>query len=262
MEMEGKKIKKNLWLVLLGLLSAGIVGGTFFWLSQSEVLAIDDIVVDGNRVVTTAEIMDKAGPILRGKSLLAISFDNASRSLSEFPYVESIELNRDFPHTMNIHVREYRPFVNLAGEEGKFFMLTSNGRVLAALPAPDPKFPLLTTKEPCPAQTSGQVDCSDALAGFEFMNSIPSNFNQDIAEVGVVDGDVTMRTRSGVNVHFGALTDYGLKFEVLRQLLARTVSTGTTLTIDVSVVDRPVTKGGNTVTPSTTATTQTQTTGG
>ncbi|MFA5809363.1 MAG: cell division protein FtsQ/DivIB, partial [Thermoleophilia bacterium] len=144
----------------------------------------------------------------------------------------------------------------------KFFMLASDGKVLAALPAPDPNFPLLTTKEPCPAQTGGQVDCTDALTGYEFMNNIPTNFNQDIAEVRVVDGDVTMRTRSGVNVHFGELTDYGLKFEVLRQLVARSVSTGTTLTIDVSVVERPVTKEGNTATPATTVTTLTQTTGG
>ena len=262
MEMDGKKTKKNLWLVLLGLLSAGIVAGGFFWLSQSEVLAIDDIVTEGNRVVTTEEIMDKAGPMLRGKSLLTFSFDNVSRSLSDFPYVESVELDRDFPNTMIIHVREYRPFVTLAGEEGKFFMLASDGKVLAALPAPDPNFPLLTTKEPCPAQTGGQVDCTDALTGYEFMNNIPTNFNQDIAEVRVVDGDVTMRTRSGVNVHFGELTDYGLKFEVLRQLVARSVSTGTTLTIDVSVVERPVTKEGNTATPATTVTTLTQTTGG
>ncbi|MFA6000553.1 MAG: FtsQ-type POTRA domain-containing protein [Thermoleophilia bacterium] len=262
METNGRNIRKNLWLVLLGLLSAGIVAGAFFWLSQSEVLAIDDIVIDGNRVVSTDEIMDRTGPMLRGKSLLSISFDNASRSLSELSYVESVELDRDFPHTMTIHVREYRPFVTLAGEEGKFYMLASDGRVLEAPSAPDPNFPLLSTKEPCPAQIGGQVDCADALAGFEFMNNIPTNFNQDIAEVRVVDGDVIMRTRSGVNINFGALTDYGLKFEVLRQLLARSTSAGTTLTIDVSVVERPVTKDGNAVAPPTTVTTQTQTTGG
>lgn len=261
MEKEDKEIKKNLWPVLLGLLSAGIAAGAFFWLSQSELLAIDDIVIDGNRVVATEEIMDKTGPALRGRSLLSFSFNDVSRSLSDFPYVESVELERDFPNTMMIHIREYRPFVTLAGEGGRFFMLASDGSVLADMPAPDPGFPLLTTKEPCPAHTGGTVDCIDALTGYEFMNNIPTNFNQDIAEVRVVDGDVIMRTRSGVNVNFGGLADYGLKFEVLRQLLARSVSSGTTLTIDVSVVERPVTKEGNTAVPVTT-TTPTQTTGG
>ena len=68
------------------------------------------------------------------------------------------------------------------------------------------------------------------------------NFNYEFAEVTVADGDIRAKTKSGVNVHFGSLDDYGFKFEVLRQLLARSSAAGVQVTIDVSVPERPVTK--------------------
>lgn len=259
---EGNGARRNLWLVLLGMLLAGIAAGSYLWISQSDLLAIEKIVVDGNRMVTTEEIIDKTGPMLRGRSLVSPSFDNASRSLYDFPFIESVELDRDFPHSMIIHIREYRPFVTLAVAEGRYFMLSSGGKALAALPAPDPGYPLITTGEPCQVDIGLQVECPDALAGYEFLNNIPTNFNQEIAEVRVVDGDVTIRTGSGVNVHFGALDDYGLKFEVLRQLLAKSAAAGTTLSIDVSVVERPVTKDGTTAPAMTTTTATTEANGG
>jgi cell division septal protein FtsQ len=186
--------------------------------------------------------MEQAGPLLRGQSLVKPPFETVRGELGEFAFVESIEFDRDFPGTIVIRVREYRPFVCLRAADGKTFILSSEGRVLADQGAAPIVYPVLTTREPCLAEIGRQPDCADVLTGVRFLANIPVNFNHEIAEVSVDNGDINAKTRSGVSVHFGTLVDYELKFEVLRQLLARAAAAGVQVIIDVSVPERPVTR--------------------
>ncbi|MBI5871345.1 MAG: FtsQ-type POTRA domain-containing protein [Actinobacteria bacterium] len=231
-----------IWKILMVVLVVGIGAGAAFWLSQSSVLAIDEIVIEGNRAVTSEEIMEKAGPLLRGQSLVRPPFDTVRGELGDFAFVEDIEFDRDFPGTIVIRVREHRPFICLAAAGGKNFILSAEGKVLAEQGAAAAAFPVLTTKEPCSAEVGRQADCPDVLTGARFLANIPVNFNYELAEVSVDNGDINAKTKSGVSVHFGSLADYELKFEVLRQLLARATAAGVQVIIDVSVPERPVTR--------------------
>ena len=231
-----------IWKILLAVLLVGIGAGAAFWLSQSSVLAIDEIVIEGNRAITTEEIMEKAGPLLRGQSLVRPPFDTVRGELGDFAFVEDIEFDRDFPGTIVIRIREHRPFICLQTADGKAFILSSEGKVLAEQGTAPAAYPVLTTKQPCLAEVGRQVDCADVLTGARFLANIPVNFNYELAEVSVDNGDINTKTRSGVSVHFGTLVDYELKFEVLRQLLARATAAGVQVIIDVSVPERPVTR--------------------
>lgn len=231
-----------IWKVLLALLLVGIGAGAAFWFSQSSVLAIDEIVIEGNRVVSQEEIMEKVAPLLFDQSMVRPPLDAVRGELGDFAFIESVEFDRDYPGTIVIQIKEYRPFIGLQAAEGKNFILSSEGKVLMEQgSAPEP-FPVLSTKEPCPAEVGRQPDCADVLTGVRFLADIPVNFNHEIVEVSVDNGDISTKTRSGVSVHFGNLMDYELKFEVLRQLLARATVAGVQVIIDVSVPERPVTK--------------------
>lgn len=231
-----------IWKVLLALLLVGIGAGAAFWLSQSSVLAIDEIVIEGNRVVSQEEIMEKVGPLLFDQSMVRPPLDTVRGVLGGFAFIESVEFDRDYPGTIVIHIREYRPFISLQAAEGKNFILSSEGKVLMDKGSASEPFPVLSTKEPCPAEVGRQPDCADVLTGVRFLADIPVNFNHEIVEVSVDNGDISAKTRSGVSVHFGNLMEYELKFEVLRQLLARATVAGVQVIIDVSVPERPVTK--------------------
>lgn len=231
-----------IWKALLAVLLVGIGAGAAFLLSQSSVLAIDDIVIEGNRAVSTEEIMAKAGPLLRGQSLVRPPIDTVRGELGDFAFIENVEFDRDFPGTVVIRIREHRPFICLQAAGGKIFVLSSEGRVLAEQGAAAPSYPMLSTKAPCPAEVGRQPDCADVLIGTRFLADIPMNFNHEFAEVSVDNGDISAKTRSGVSIHFGTRMDYELKFEVLRQLLARSTAAGVQVIIDVSVPERPVTK--------------------
>ncbi len=231
-----------LWRGFLVLLLAGIIGGVLFWLTQSSVLAIEDIQVDGNQAVPTEQILDRVGPVLKGQSLLSRSFDNAVAMIKEFPYVESVDLEKDYPHTLIIHVHEYRPLASLQMDGGPGLLLAADGRVLENQGKIDQKYPIISTKNQCPTKVGQTVSCPDARAAVQFLADVPVSFNAGFTGVSVDGGDISATTGNGVKVHFGTLDDYDLKFEVLRQLMIRSVGQGGQLTIDVSVPDRPVTR--------------------
>ncbi|MDO8736398.1 MAG: FtsQ-type POTRA domain-containing protein [Thermoleophilia bacterium] len=231
-----------IWKASLAVLLIGIGAGAAFWLSQSSVLAIDKIVVEGNRAVSTEEIMEKAGPLLRGQSLVRPPLDTVRGELGSFAYVESIEFDRDLPGTVIIRVKEYRSFISLRAADGKIFILSSEGKVLAEQGATPVTLPVVSTKEPCAAEVGRQTECADVLTATGFLTDIPMNFNYEFAEVSVDNGDISATTRSGVKIHFGTMVDYEMKFEVLRQLLVRSTAAGVEVFIDVSVPERPVTK--------------------
>ncbi|MEW6019366.1 MAG: hypothetical protein AB1760_14975, partial [Pseudomonadota bacterium] len=67
-------LKKAAWRVLITVLAVAIAGASLFWLSQSQVLAIENIEVEGNRAIPTEEVLAMASPLLRGETLLKPSF--------------------------------------------------------------------------------------------------------------------------------------------------------------------------------------------
>ena len=80
------------------------------------------------------------------------------------------------------------------------------------------------------------------ITGISFLVNIPVSFNYEFAAITVDHGDIRLSTTTGVGVHFGSLDNYGFKFEVLRQLLARSSAADVQVSIDVSVPERPVTR--------------------
>lgn len=238
--MSGFLYKINLWWVAFGLTIIGIAAGGVFWLSQSSLLTVENIEVEGNRVTQTETVLEISTPLLKGESLLLPSFGDIEAALLELPFVEEVELDRDFPDTVCIRIREYHAFVNLVNDSGAL-LLSSEGRVLQSLEAPAQNYPVLTTGEPCELEVGTQSECADVNTGVQFLADIPVNFNGGFVEVSVDGGDINARTSSGVDVHFGTIDDYGIKFEVLRQLLARSAAEGVRVKIDVSVPERPVT---------------------
>lgn len=239
-----KFLWRHAWWIMLALVLLATVAGAVFWLSQSSLMAIETIEVEGNRSVPVEQILETATPLLMGESLMRISYDELERSLTAMPFIEAVEFERGFPHTLRVRVQERQAGANLAAAEGRLLLLSSEGYVLAELEAADESYPVISTSEACAAEVGEVPDCPDVKVGVRFVTDIPTSFNQGFSDVAVEQGYIRARTMTGALVTFGTLDDYGLKFEVLRQLLARTAAQGMLVIIDVSVPERPVTREG------------------
>lgn len=226
------------------MLIVAAAAGAVFWLSQSSLLAVETIEVEGNRAVPAEQVLEMAAPLLMGESLIRFSYDEVERGLTALPFVESVEIERDFPHTLRIRLRERQVAATLTGVDGRLRLLSTEGLVLAELDAQAQGYPVLAIGTACEAAVGEIPDCQDLRIGVRFIADVPTNFNREFSDVAVKDGHIRALTRSGVLVIFGTLDDYGLKFEVLRQLLARAGVEGTPMTVDVSVPERPVTREG------------------
>jgi cell division protein FtsQ len=237
--------RSYLWPLTLIVLVLAIVAGGVFWLSQSSVLAVETVVVNGNHMLSDEEVMAIVGPRLYGKSLLKYSFDDVGEALRQLPFVENVEIKRDFPHSVNVEIWEYRPVTCYSGADGNKYFLSDDSRVLTTAEEPDTTLPVLQTGDSCTAAIGEHMECDDVATGIEFIISVPLNLNQEFSEVNVESGIIDASTISGIEVHFGTMDDYDYKFEVLRQLIARSMETGEQVVIDVSVPDRPVIRNKN-----------------
>ncbi len=231
------------WRLSVLLLLLAVCVAAFFWLSQSSLLAVEHIEVDGNSAAPTDQILSRAAPLLDGRSLLSLSFDGVDKVLKQNPFIAGVEIDRDFPHTIHLHIRERQPVAWLKSPNG-YLLLSSDGYFLAAAPAPGQDLPLLTVKDACNGAAGDRASCADVSTGINFLADIPENFDQEFTNVSVNSGDIDTRTKTNVNVHFGSLDSYSLKFEVLKQLIARAAAAGQAVSVDVSVPQRPVTKAG------------------
>lgn len=243
--MSRKKEDRSLFWPLISLaLALALAAGTFFWLSQSTLLAVETIDVSGNHALSSEQVMDIIGPRLQGESLLKLSYDDAGDALRELPFVKEVQIRRDFPHTLHVEIFEYRPVVCYGSDAGSFF-LSDDARVLSTADQTGTSLPVLKTKEPCGADVGDFMECGDVRTGVDFIISVPVDLHQEFTRVSVTGGVIDAATLGGIEVHFGTMDDYAYKFEVLRQLIARTTSAGEQVIIDVSVPDRPVTRDKN-----------------
>lgn len=233
------------WPVTTLVLAVALLIGGFFWVSQSTLLAVEQIDISGNHSLSEEELMTVLEPRLKGRSLLQLSYNDTVEALKELPVVKDVEISRDFPHTLRVEIFEYRPVACYAGAGGDYF-LSDDGRVLTMTPDSDTKLPVLRTQEACAAEVGGRIECQDVMTGIDFLISVPVNLHQEFTNVSVLDGIIDASTLSGLEVHFGTMEEYAYKFEVLRQLIARSIAAGEQVIIDVSVPDRPVTRDKNT----------------
>lgn len=248
--MSSAARRSYFWPLTLLLLAMALAGGIIFWLSQSTLLAVENIEISGNHVLSDEQVQELIGPELRGQSLLKLSYDDATFALRDLPFVKAVEIKRDFPHTLHVEIFEYRPVACYTGADSSYF-LSDDGRVLSIIEQPDTSLPVLTTAEPCSAELGGHMDCADVQTGIDFLISVPVNLNQEFTRVMVSNGVIDAATLTGVEVHFGTLDDHAYKFDVLRQLIARTIAAGEQVIIDLSVPDRPVTRSKNAPAPAT-----------
>ncbi|CAD2077054.1 cell division protein FtsQ/DivIB [Phocicoccus pinnipedialis] len=89
---------------------------------------VKDIVIEGNEHLTDEEILGRS-EIKEEDKMYLTNTGKAEQNISLLPIVESIEVERDFPNTVNIIVKEY-DVVAYVESKGRYYPVLENEQVL------------------------------------------------------------------------------------------------------------------------------------
>ncbi|GAB6060603.1 hypothetical protein JCM31598_37200 [Desulfonatronum parangueonense] len=95
-------------LALLGGISLGLIYG-YRSLTSSTHFAVSQVEIDGNRQLSTEEILSLGGVGL-GMNILEVSLGEVSRKLQNNPWIESVTVRRTLPDGLIINIVEREPF--------------------------------------------------------------------------------------------------------------------------------------------------------
>lgn len=198
-----KKLSRSVTSFLL----VALAGGVLCWLAslmlaRSNIFAVADMAVLGNKMATEQQILDKAGP-LRGTSLLTLDCDQVESRILGHPWVEQATVERQWPSTLVVRVRERQPLalVNLERQgRRQLYYLDSKGEVFApTTPSRDLDFPVLTGQV-VSAQDGTMRIAEDSLAALalEFLN-LAAQGNQILPSQGI--SEVHVSPEKGIVVY-------------------------------------------------------------
>ncbi|HEB50783.1 MAG TPA: FtsQ-type POTRA domain-containing protein [Desulfobulbus sp.] len=135
-------------LLLLTVLAGTAVWGGWRLLARSEVFRLTGVTVQGNRVVRTSAILGVAG-LEQGMNLLTLDTERACRRICTNPWIRSATVRRQWPSTVLVRVREYRPLAILrrtGDAAGGLFYVDRQGEIFAPVrPGQDMDYPVLSS---------------------------------------------------------------------------------------------------------------------
>ncbi len=127
--------------------SAGVTWLSFQLLAGSDIFRIAAVEVQGNRMVSEHQVLEKAG-LTRGRSMLDLDIRQTAENVRSLSWVDEVEIKRRWPSTVKIVVREYTPLalINLTGDEKRhLYYIDSTGRVFSPVQGTtDLDFPVLS----------------------------------------------------------------------------------------------------------------------
>lgn len=216
-----RRLRRVMWLVALVALLA-----VAYLLTRSPLLDLDHVRVAGAARTDPAAII-AAGNLSPGRAMTDLDIGRTRRAIAALPWVDTVQVTRKWPGTVEVTVTERRPVAVLATETSGWLVLDTTGRVLEASAERPVDLPVLTSIGEG-AAPGGVVDTAQpalALAGYltadlrPWFRSITTN----------PDGTLEADLASDIHVVFGSQV----------HLRDKTIGLATVLTrVDLRDLDR------------------------
>jgi cell division protein FtsQ len=226
--------------ILAGLGLLALAGGAYVGALRTSVFAVSNVVIVGGSPITQEQVRTALEPEL-GRSLLRVDTSDVQRRLSSVTTVLSVHVDREFPHTIKVHIRPERAALLLRqGADG--WVVSATGRVLSQVKnvhvssLPRTYVPHAVSI----AVGSTLTPEGGGLAAAALAPLLGTRLFGEVRFVTAGDKQLTLTLRSGVQVRLGDPGDLRLKFAITRRILSVLGAAATSGYIDVSVPERPV----------------------
>lgn len=231
-------IKKR-YVVLAGTLgSLALMGAWGYWLFTSPFFRVSDVVVEGNSRVSTDTIVGAANVF--GESMFTTDLAAAQKELYQLPLVNSIRVEREWPHTLKIIVEERKAWGTW--EQGNVqYTIDRNGVVLGVGPAADGS-PSIVSSEAGSRVQGDHVDYQAVDAAAEIYEKLPRQLGTNVKQVSFIAGKgVQVTTTDNQTALFGDSSSIAYKLAVWAAMAQRAQTQKINYTtIDLRYGNRPV----------------------
>jgi cell division protein FtsQ len=225
--------------VLVALVVVAACAGLAYGAARyTSLFALERIEVTGGTAPVRASVRE-AGAQFLGASLVSLDDDAVRARLTELPSVESVRLDRAFPHTLRIVVVPEEPLAVVKDGFGAW-LVSRRGRVIRTA-ATEPRRAVVWTAQ-TGLEPGAVVGDENARLALEALRTVPAAFPERIESARAADGTVTLVLGDGSELRLGAAESLALKLAVAARVL-RGMSAGERAGIgylDVSVPERVV----------------------
>jgi cell division protein FtsQ len=182
--------------IFVTLLVLGVLGTVTWVLLGSRLLVVRHVDVAGTKLLGRGQVA-AAGRIPLGTPMVRVDTAAVRRRVETLQQVESVHVERDWPGTVRIVVRERVPVVT-AASGGRYVEIDKYGVTVLTVPARPKGLPQLLVARPDAADPTTAA----ALASWR---GLPASFTQRITEVRASSPEsVTFRLTDGMTVVWGA----------------------------------------------------------
>jgi cell division protein FtsQ len=185
--------------------AAGAVELGYLWLKGSSVFQLRTVAVRGGTESERVAVRDAVARAAAGRSLLAISPASVAGNIEHLPTIRLASVDRDFPHTLRIHIVPERAVALAQGAGGYRSLVAASGRVLRVFERQDvvPALPRIWTRRERPIP-GGAIRATPALAALDALAARPPDFSAHVANVKMdPDRGIVMRLRGGLDIVLG-----------------------------------------------------------
>jgi cell division protein FtsQ len=230
--------RRHLRIVLAIVMLAAVVGGGA-WFVQSPLLAVEDIGLYGVQRSDAAAILEQAG-VVPGIPMVRVHPGRVEALLDADPWIADARVDRTFPHTVEIQVRERSVAAGLQDGEG-WMLLSADGLVLGPSAHVPDGAALLLFGDVDPGPPGDITGDPMVMGAIEFVAAL-SGAMRSGAVLEIRDGELWARTES-VHVRLGVPLDMIAKASALQAVLADGVPAGSV--IDLIAPSRPALEGSS-----------------
>ena len=226
-----KRSMKFLWISLVLLvLGVGVYAAT-----QSSLLSVDEIKVEGTDIrVTEAEVLEAAG-VKQGDSMIGLDLAKIDEGITSLSWVSEVTIERKWPRTILITLKEREPSVIAVLPNGQKFLLDRSGVVLDEFHESSDLLPFIRVDEVgvLGTQISGITPLLRAA------EEVTPDLGAWILALAPTGGGVRAELVGGVIAELGIGTDFRDEMRSLATVLTR-VQLSCIEVIDVSIHQNPV----------------------
>ncbi|HET9873840.1 MAG TPA: FtsQ-type POTRA domain-containing protein [Propionibacteriaceae bacterium] len=134
LELRRRRSRRAAWTkVAILLVAAAVVGAAVWLLGFSSVLSARGVAVDGLATMSTDEVTSAAGVAL-GEPLARQDVDAIAKRVAGLRGVESVQVSRDWPHSVRVSVVERAPVLALK-EPGGYTLIDRFGVAFRTVPS-------------------------------------------------------------------------------------------------------------------------------